>query len=165
LKRYSFSRCVAVGVSGFLAVILATGIFLIYLRIRFPYVAEVTVDYSGWDELIKKGYGVEYMLVKTVMTALCGSALAQVALALSVEVKNTCFVFAFPTLLYYAWNELTYLLNIPLAFDWLSLLNVPLFSSYLVSFEYFCMIMGVISVAAGVLFYFSIRRRIYHGYY
>lgn len=164
LKRYSVSRCIAVAISGFLAVTLATVLFVIYLRIHFSVLSETPVSYSGWDTLISDGKGIKYIFFKTLITASCGSTFAVIALALSTKIKNTFFVLAFPTLLYYAWNEITYIISVPLEFDLVSLFNVPIFNSYNDSILYFLSLMCIISILAGNRFYINVRRLKENGY-
>jgi hypothetical protein len=164
-KKYSISRCIVVALSGFLAIILATVIFIVYIALRFSYVADNGVDYSGWDELISNGHGIEYILIKMLMTAICGSTFSIIALTVSLKIKNTFFILAFPTILYYAWNEITFIASVPLAFDLVSLLNVPLFSSYKFSISYYLIFMILLIVITIKCFENGIRRLTENGYY
>ncbi len=164
IKMYSLSRCISVAASGFLAVVFATILFVVYLRVRFPISDDFSISYSGWNTMIQDGKGMIFIVIKTLMTATCGSSFAVIALVASTRIKNTFFVLALPTLLYYAWNEITFIVSVPLEFDLVSLFNVPVWKSYSYSLLYFSGLMCLISVIAGSRFYVGVRRLKENGY-
>lgn len=129
VRTYSVSKCVAVMLSGMLAVTLATAIFLVYLFVCFSSEEVIPQSYSGWDRLISDGKPVLYFIVKAGMTAMIGGLFSVIALNVSTVIRNSFVVLAAPVLLYYAWNELATLLSLPTALDIGALLYVPVFEN------------------------------------
>lgn len=165
LLTYSLSKCIAVMVSGGLSVIVATGIFLAYLFIRFPAVSDVTISYSGWDVLISQYSALHYIAVKTLLTAVTGGNFAVVALVISTVIKNSFVVLAMPVLIYYLINELVMLFEIPMWCNMIGFLYYPVFPGhYLASLLYFIALNMIVFLVAASLFYMQMRRLRCHGY-
>ena len=110
---YSLSRCLAVLLSGVLAVLIGTGLFVGDLYLRFPAHSGTAISYNGWDALLGQGRDVPYYLTKALLTALLGGNFAVLALVLSTAIRNSFVVLAAPLLLFYFCNELSVLLPLP----------------------------------------------------
>lgn len=165
VRTYSISKCLSVMLSGMLAVILATGIFGVYLFVRFSSAEAVAQSYSGWDRLISDGKPVLYFIVKAGMTATIGGLFSVIALNVSTVIRNSFVVLATPVLLYYAWNELATLLSLPVAFDIGALLYIPVFENSMTGSILYLTATAVIGlILMTVLFEIRIRRLRRNGY-
>ena len=122
---YSLSRCLAVAVSGFLAVSAAMGLFLLFLWLQYPFQTSDAISYSGWASLIEDGNPILYLLINVWLTGATGGVFAVLALALSTKVKNSFVVLTFPVLLYYLVSVLATTLKLPLWMDISVMLYVP----------------------------------------
>ena len=122
---YSLSRCLAVAVSGFLAVSAAMGLFLLFLWLQYPFQTSDAISYSGWASLIEDGNPILYLLINVWLTGATGGVFAVLALALSTKVKNSFVVLSFPVLLYYLVSVLATTLKLPLWMDISVMLYVP----------------------------------------
>lgn len=128
---YSLSRCLAVAVSGFLAVSAAMGLFLLFLWLQYPFQTSDAISYSGWASLIEDGNPILYLLINVWLTGATGGVFAVLALALSTKVKNSFVVLSFPVLLYYVVSVLATTLKLPLWMDISVMLYVPVDSGNL----------------------------------
>ena len=156
---YSFSRCAAVAISGMLSVILSTIIFLLYLRIRFPFLTPDYISYSGWGALIEEGKILQYLCVSTYLTAAMGGVFAVISLAVSTKIRNAFVILAIPVLLYYSLGEIATLLKTPSWLDISSLLYVPFDSNHLrISLVYVTILFLLVFLLVFDTFYQHIRR-------
>lgn len=84
-STYGLSKCIATTVSGMLAVILSTTIFIVILNIRFTSMNISSISFSGWDVIITKYNSTTYFVVKTFLTALYGGCFALISLVVSTK--------------------------------------------------------------------------------
>ena len=165
LTAYSFSRCIAVMLSGGFAIVLSTLVFLLFLYLQYPASSDVAISYSGWDALISQGRTAGYYMLKTFFTAMLGGNFALFALNLSTVIKNSFVVLASPVLLYYCANELATLLKIPAWCNILGLLYYPPFPEHLLdSVLYYTAMLCILFVISSWVFYLQMRRLHQHGY-
>ena len=165
LGVYSLSRCLAVLLSGALAVLIGTGLFVGDLYLRFPACSGVNLSYSGWDALLGQGRAGLYFWTKALMTALMGGNFAVLALVLSTVIRNSFVVLAAPLLLYYFLNELSLLLPLPLWCCPAKMLYVPVFAGSLAeSAAFFAAVQFAVFVLASLGFLMRMRRLRRRGY-
>ena len=165
LGSYSLSRCLAVLLSGSLAVLMGTGLFVGDLYLRFPAHSGVSLSYSGWDALLGQGRAWQYVLTKALMTALMGGNFAVLALVLSTAVRNSFVVLAAPLLLFYFCNELSLLLPLPQWCFPTQMLYVPAFAGSMAeSAAFFAAVQLVVFALSTLAFYAQMRRLRGRGY-
>lgn len=156
---YSFSRCIAVAVSGFLAISAAMGLLLLFLCLQYPFQTADTISYSGWASLIEVGNPVSYLLINVWLTGATGSVFAVLALVFSTRVKNSFVVLSFPVLLYYLASVLATTLKLPVWMDISVMLYVPVDSGNLPrSLLYVSSFLLVLFMIACFIFTWQIRR-------
>ena len=156
---YSLSRCLAVAVSGFLAVSAAMGLFLLFLCLQYPFQTSDAISYSGWASLIEDGNPILYLLINVWLTGATGGVFAVLALALSTTVKNSFVVLSFPVLLYYLVSVLATTLKLPLWMDISVMLYVPVDNGNLPrSLLYVSSFLLVLFMIACFIFTWQIRR-------
>ncbi len=165
LPTYSLSKCITTALSGSLAVVAATGLFVLYLLVRFPGQMDYTQSYSGWDSLLLSGSPFVYYAAKAGMTAMLGGSFAVIALAVSTRIRNSFVVLATPVLLYYALNQIPVWINMPVFLCIGTLLYVPAFQEhYFLSMLYLAALTLLIFAAATGVFYLQMRRLRKNGY-
>ncbi len=164
LWAYSLSKCLTVLLSGALANLLGTGLFIADLYLRFPAHSAAGISYSGWDTLLSQGAVAGYFLTKALLTALLGGTFATLALLLSTIIKNSFVVLAAPLLLYYFLNELTLLLPLPVWSCPTMQLYVPAFPAHVGSLAYFAAVQLAVFALSTLGFHSQMRRLRCHGY-
>ena len=165
LWAYSLSRCLAVLLSGALAVLIGTGLFVGDLYLRFPAHSGTAISYSGWDALLGQGKVWQYILLKAMLTAALGGNFAVLALVLSTAVQNSFVVLAAPLLLFYFCNELSSLLPLPVWCLPAQMLYLPAFSGHMAgSLGYFAGMQLAVFALAVRGFHRQMRRLRSHGY-
>ncbi len=165
-SAFCIARCISVIVSGTLAVAAASVLYLLFLRVQFPWInKDFLSDYSGWEFIINYyGIGV-YFPLRILITSLYGGVYALFALLLSTKIKNSFVVLSFPTLLFYFLSESVLALHVPPRLDFTILPYVPAFGTSLwPSLLYYLGCILLVALAAYGGFYHQVRRLQENGY-
>lgn len=165
LVTYSASKCLVTAISGALAVICASLLFLLFLLVKYPLYPDNTYSYSGWDLLIPEHGFLWYFIVKVTITAILGGSMAVVALVISAKIRNSFVTLAAPVLIYYVWKEIAIAFQLPIWMDIGTWTYFPMFSdNYVLS--YLCVLVFgfTLSAISYLLFYTHMRRLQKNGY-
>ncbi len=156
---YGLSKCIATVLSGMLAVTLSTVIFIAFLNIKFGSTDVNSISFSGWDTIITENGTLAYYAVKTFLTALYGGSFALLSLTVSTKIRNSFVIPALPVLIYYALNELSILLKLPLWCDLSSMIYIPIKpDDLLFSLLYVTLIFSALCIVLCIIFLRSLRK-------
>lgn len=162
MTAFCAAKPIAVFLSGFSAVSLASWIFVGYLLIIFPMNNDFFIAYSGYDALLNDGHYFLYFFVKILLTAWSSAMIAVLCLALSHAIRNTYALLAAPVLIYYVQNEISNYGILPIELQLTRMLYTPIdtVGNMLENIVASLLLWTLIAVIAGLVFSLQARREL-----
>lgn len=162
MTAFCAAKPIAVFLSGFLAVSLASWVFVGYLLIVFPLNNDFFIAYSGYDALLNDGHYFLYFFVKILLTAWSSAMIAVACLALSCAIRNTYALLAAPVLIYYVQNEISNYGIVPIELQLTRMLYTPVdtVGNMLDNIFASLLLWTLIAAVAGLIFYLMARREL-----
>lgn len=164
---YGVSTAWACFLSAVLATLIGEGLFVAALRCFFPFTGEnvMGVDASIFRVFLSPGMAPGYFLCRAAIKAAGAGFFAVFALWLSTKITNAFVALASPVILYYLWENVAVITQMPRFLQIGSLLkgHIQLGGSLLWTMLYPLLLFSALAAVFGVCFTINAKRRVENG--
>lgn len=157
IKPYIWSKMIACFCGAVLSITVGTMMFVLFARVRLPFLAEhnnivdIIREHDSFKYFIVHQYILVYFFLTAVKMSFFGGILAIFSMLLSLYVKNRLFVICLPVVGFYFWNNYFYRLfgdNFYIDFNSIYLANGKIFDN---SFGCFAYALGLAIALGGLM--------------
>lgn len=163
IKKYVWSKIITCFVSGFLTVFIGLILFITLLSFKVPMFPSGNLDqvlHPPFGPLAVGDFPILFLLAQCFVFSMAAALWTVVGLAVSAFIPIHFVAIAAPVIASYVLEEMTTLLPSWLNLYYLTRSADVIHQGPLISFAYFCFIFILISVLAGLLFDYQVKRRL-----
>lgn len=168
-KCYAVATAIACYLAAFLVVLIGDSVFLLLLHSRYPWILPENIEGLGIADSVysplMSGAGVYlYFLIRTLCKAFCAAFTSVLALCLSTVITNIFVTLAAPVIVFYIFENLLILLEMPASFQIGSIAKGHIAVGGLgTTVLYTAVLFTLCAAVFGQLFVSSVQRRVENG--